>query len=183
MTLQTMRPAGDTATWRARATMPDAGALYHGGVHPIDLGAIEPMVATPGDADRGIPSDPTNGARVQDIGDVRIDIAYGGSCTAGKHGDMDLYARVARDALAAGKHVAGGVDFLIQYGSAAVEAYAQRQGYVELFQRVGIRLINKGRSGPGSLWLASPLTLAASAFEGRIAAWQPGMWSSRESNA
>jgi len=209
--LQAMRPAGDAATWRTRATMPDAGARYHGGVHPIDLGTIEPMVATPGDADQGIPADPTNGARVQDIGHVRIDIAYGGSCTAGKHGDMDLYARVARDADAAGKRVAGGVEFLIQYGSAAVEAYAQRQGYVELFQRVGIRLIKpgcgacigcgpgtsvqadqvtvsainrnfKGRSGPGALWLASPLTVAASAFEGRIAAWRPGMWSSPDSD-
>ena len=108
--------------------------------------------------------------------------------------------------------MAGGVEFLIQYGSAAVEAYAQREGYVELFERVGIRLIKpgcgacigcgpgtssqaeqvsvsainrnfKGRSGPGSLWLASPLTVAASAFEGRIAAWRPGMWSSEESNA
>ena len=209
--LQAMRPGGDAAIWQARATMPDAGARYHGGVHQIDLGAIEPMVATPGDADQGIPADPTNGARVQDIGHVRIDIAYGGSCTAGKHGDMDLYARVARDADAAGKRVASGVEFLIQYGSAAVEAYAQRQGYVALFQRVGIRLIKpgcgacigcgpgtssladqvtvsainrnfKGRSGPGSLWLASPLTVAASAFEGRIAAWRPGMWSSSDSN-
>ena len=41
----------------------------------------------------GIPSDPTNGACIADLGDVPIDIAYGGSCTAGKEVDLDLYAR------------------------------------------------------------------------------------------
>jgi 3-isopropylmalate/(R)-2-methylmalate dehydratase large subunit len=35
----------------------------------------------------------------------------------------------------------------------------------------------KGRSGPGKLWLASPLTVAASAIEGKIAAYAPGMFS------
>ena len=34
----------------------------------------------------------------------------------------------------------------------------------------------KGRSGPGRLYLASPLSVAASAFEGRITAYRPGMF-------
>jgi 3-isopropylmalate/(R)-2-methylmalate dehydratase large subunit len=34
----------------------------------------------------------------------------------------------------------------------------------------------KGRSGPGRLYLASPLTVAASAFTGRITASKPGMF-------
>jgi homoaconitase/3-isopropylmalate dehydratase large subunit len=34
----------------------------------------------------------------------------------------------------------------------------------------------KGRSGPGKLWLASPLTVAASAFTGKITAYKPGMF-------
>jgi len=142
--LTMMRPAGDPGLWRSRATMPDAGAVYHGGVHRVDLATIVPMVATPGDPDHGIPADPTNGASLRDIGDVRIDIAYGGSCTAGKHGDMDLYAKVAGEARAAGKRVAPGVEFLIQFGSAAVAAYASRLGYVEIFRQVGIRLIDPG---------------------------------------
>ena len=37
----------------------------------------------------------------------------------------------------------------------------------------------KGRSGPGKLWLASPLTVAASAFTGRITAYTPGMFARR----
>ncbi len=204
--LRRMRPDAHLGTLRARAVMPDPGAHYDGGIHRIDLGAIEPMVATPGDPDRGIPSDPGNGARVAEIGKVRIDTAYGGSCTAGKHDDLDLYAQVVGEAVGAGRTIAPGVAFFIQYGSAAVEAYARQQGYVELFEKAGVKLIRpgcgacigcgpgtsdrasqvlvsainrnfKGRSGPGALWLASPLTVAASAFEGRIAAWSPGMWS------
>ncbi len=203
--LQKTRPGADGAAWRRRAVAPDPGAQYDGGVHRIDLAQIEPMVATPGDADRGIPADPGNGARVADIGDVRIDIAYGGSCTAGKEVDLDLYAKVVASAVAAGRRVAPGVSFLIQYGSASVEAYARRRGYVELFERAGVRVISpgcgacigcgpgtsanasqvtvsainrnfKGRSGPGALWLASPLTVAASAFEGRITAWSADRW-------
>jgi 3-isopropylmalate/(R)-2-methylmalate dehydratase large subunit len=190
---------------RKPSVAPDAGAAYAGGVHRIDLGTIRPMVATPGDPDRGVPSDPTNGAYVDEIGDVRIDIAYGGSCTAGKRDDLDMYAKVMKEALAAGRRVAKGVEFLIQFGSREVEEYARRKGYVEVFERTGVRVISpgcgacigcgpgvsanekqvtvsainrnfKGRSGPGMLWLASPLTVAASAVEGRIAAFREGMW-------
>lgn len=203
-----MRPDADIDALRRRAVAPDPDAHYHGGVHRIDLGAIVPRVATPGDPERGIPADPGNGATVEEIGEVRIDIAYGGSCTAGKHEDLDMYARVVGEALAAGRKVAPGVQFTIQVGSAAVAAHARERGYPALFAAAGARLIDpgcgacigcgpgvseredqvtvsainrnfKGRSGPGRLWLASPLTVAASAIEGRIAAYRPGMWSAR----
>ncbi|MEO7793243.1 MAG: aconitase family protein, partial [Thermoanaerobaculia bacterium] len=78
------RPGTDIPRLRSRTVEPDADAVYAGGIHVIDLAALEPMVADPGDPDRGIASDPTNGAKVADIGEVKIDIAYGGSCTAGK---------------------------------------------------------------------------------------------------
>ncbi len=197
--------AVSAAQLAASAVAPDVGAHYDGGVHTIDLAAIRPMVAHPGDPDRGVPSDPTNGALVAEIGDVAIDIAYGGSCTAGKETDLDLYARVMSEAAAAGRRVADGVEFLIQFGSADVERYARERGYLDVFARTGVRIIApgcgacigcgpgvsenerqvtvsainrnyKGRSGPGRLWLASPLTVAASAVEGRIAAYRPGMF-------
>ncbi|MCZ7651243.1 MAG: aconitase family protein [Thermoanaerobaculia bacterium] len=203
--LAAWRPGGDEGRWRARAVAPDEGAEYAGGVHTIDLAAIEPMVAHPGDPDRGIPSDPTNGARVREIGEVRIDIAYAGSCTAGKIDDMLFYHRVAAEAVAAGRRVAPGVSFLIQCGSEAVARYVREHGLDRVFAAAGARLIPpgcgacigcgpgvsesgeqvtvsainrnyKGRSGPGRLWLASPLTVAASAFAGRIAAYEPGMF-------
>ncbi|MDP6856992.1 MAG: hypothetical protein QGH13_05635 [Candidatus Thalassarchaeaceae archaeon] len=35
----------------------------------------------------------------------------------------------------------------------------------------------QGRSGPGKLYLASPLTVMASAFTGKITAWHPNLFS------
>jgi 3-isopropylmalate/(R)-2-methylmalate dehydratase large subunit len=199
------RPGVAKERLRAGVLLPDPGAVYAGGVHTIDLGQIPPMVATPGDPARGIPSDPTNGARVDELPEVRIDIAYGGSCTAGKEVDLDLYARVMHEALSAGKRVKEGVAFYIQFGSATVEEYARRRGYLEVFARTGVTVIHPGcgacigcgpgvssnteqitvsainrnyqnRSGPGKLYLGSPLTVAASAVEGRIVAYREGMF-------
>jgi 3-isopropylmalate/(R)-2-methylmalate dehydratase large subunit len=190
---------------RAKVVRPDPGAEYAGGVHRIDLAAIEPMVATPGDPDRGIASDPKNGALIPEIGRVKIDIAYGGSCTAGKRDDIDMYAKVMRDAESSGRRVADGVRFYLQFGSKDVEDYAHSKGYLDLFQRTGVEVIKpgcgacigcgpgvsdrgdqvtvsainrnyKGRSGPGRLYLASPLTVAASAVAGEIVEYKVGMF-------
>lgn len=199
------RPGADRARLRAKVVTADAGAHYDGGVHTIDLATIRPMLATPGDPDRGIASDPKNGAFVPEVGQVRIDIAYGGSCTAGKRDDIDFYAQVMAEAERGGRRVADGVRFYLQFGSRDVEDYARAQGYLELFARTGVEVIKpgcgacigcgpgvsergdqttvsainrnyKGRSGPGRLYLASPLTVAASAVVGEIVAYQPGMF-------
>jgi 3-isopropylmalate/(R)-2-methylmalate dehydratase large subunit len=203
------RPGMQVAQLMSKVVLPDAGAHYDGGVHTIDLGSIRPMVATPGDPDRGVASDPKNGALIPEIGKVKIDIAYGGSCTAGKRDDVDMYARVMREAEAAGKRVRDGVKFFIQFGSREVEAYARAQGYIDLFQRTGVEVIKpgcgacigcgpgvsdngeqvtvsainrnyKGRSGPGKLYLASPLTVAASAVTGEIVEYEDGMFGTRD---
>src|SRR5690349_4810744 len=172
----------------------DEGADYVK-VIEIDASALQPMIALPGD--------PGNGMYVDELGrDVRIDIAYAGSCTAGKKEDMDMYARVLREYHEAGVRKPEGVQLYIQCGSQEVYAYCQEQGYDQLFQAVGatfiepscgacinagpgvsrkptdvtISAINRnfpGRSGPGQLYLASPYTVAASAMEGRIVAWEP----------
>jgi len=199
------RPDVDVEALRARAIAPDPGAEYAGGVHRIDLSELRPMVAHPGDPDQGIPSDPTNGAYIDEIGDVEIDIAYAGSCTAGKEDDLDMYAKVLREAVLAGRRVAEGVDFYIQFGSVAVKRHCEEMGHMEVFEKSGAKIINPGcgacigcgpgvsetrhqvtvsainrnytgRSGPGRLYLASPLTVAASAIEGRIVAYRPGMF-------
>jgi 3-isopropylmalate/(R)-2-methylmalate dehydratase large subunit len=203
------RPGADIDALRAKVVSPDKGAHYDGGVHQIDLASIRPMVATPGDPDRGIASDPKNGALIPEIGSVKIDIAYGGSCTAGKRDDVDMYARVMAEAEKSGKGVADGVKFFIQFGSQEVEAYAKQQGYLELFKRTGVEVIKpgcgacigcgpgvsergdqvtvsainrnyKGRSGPGKLFLASPLTVAASAVTGEIVEYRDGMFSAKK---
>ena len=190
---------------REMSVLPDAGANYDGGVHLINLSDIKPMVAHPGNPDQGIPSDPTNGALIIEIGDVPIDIAYGGSCTAGKEDDIAYYAQVCQAADDAGMVVADGVEFYIQYGSGLVKDLAVKKGWHELFSKVGVKLIDpgcgacigagpgvsitpeqvtvsainrnfQGRSGPGKLYLASPLTVAASAFLGEIVSWRDDLF-------
>lgn len=202
------RPGADIEALRKKVIAPDAGAHHEGGVHVIELGAVVAMVATPGDPDHGIASDPKNGANIADLAPTKIDIAYGGSCTAGKRDDIDMYARVIADAEKAGRRVADGVKFYIQFGSKDVESYARAQGYLALFERNGVELIApgcgacigcgpgvsdgahqvsvsainrnyKGRSGPGSLYLASPLTVAASAIAGQIVEYREGMFKKR----
>ena len=197
------RPGRSAAEIARGFVKPDPGATYHGGVHAIDLSSIHPMVAHPGDPERGLPSDPTNGALVSEIGEVPVDIAYAGSCTAGKIEDFRYYAQVCAEADKAGLRVAPGVHFYVQFGSKPVMDFARAQGWIALFERVGATIIQpgcgacigcgpgvsetpdqvtvsainrnfQGRSGPGKLWLASPLTVAASAFAGRIVAFQPG---------
>jgi len=197
--LKTQRKLDDNqlAALKKKAVTADKGAHYDGGVFEIDLTTIQPMVAEPGD--------PTYGKLIEDLGDVKIDIAYAGSCTAGKVDDFDYYARVVQEAVKAGLKVAKGVKMYIQYGSEDVKAYAEGKGYPALFARAGVEVINPGcgacigcgpgvsetkeqvtvsainrnfpgRSGPGKLYLASPLTVAASAFTGKITAYEEGMF-------
>ncbi len=199
------RPGLTAETVRAAFVLPDEGAQYDGGVHTIDLSTIRPMVAHPGDPDRGIPSDPTNGAYISEIGEVPIDIAYAGSCTAGKADDFKLYAKVVAAAVEVGRSIHDDVECYIQYGSKAVKEYSERMGWSDLFREAGIHLIDpgcgacigagpgvstdseqvtvsainrnfSGRSGPGRLYLASPLTVMASAFTGRITAWRDDLF-------
>jgi 3-isopropylmalate/(R)-2-methylmalate dehydratase large subunit len=210
--IASMRPGVDVDSLRARAVSPDPDAVYAGGVHTIDLSTIAPMVAHPGDPDHGIPSDPTNGALIDSLENVKIDIAYAGSCTAGKVDDFLFYHQVAKEAVDAGLRVADGVQFFIQFGSQAVEKFARENGLLDTFERAGATVLNpgcgacigcgpgvsdtgeqvtvsainrnyKGRSGPGKLWLASPLTVAASAFTGTITAYTPGMFARKREEA
>jgi 3-isopropylmalate/(R)-2-methylmalate dehydratase large subunit len=165
--------------------------------HVIELDAAEiaPMVATPGD--------PGNGKFIRDLNTpVPVELAYGGTCTAGKNEDMDMYARVLADALKQGRRVADSVKFYIQFGSQETREYCVRKGYLEVFRKAGAQVIEPscgacinagpgvstrpdqvvisaqnrnfpGRSGPGQMYLASPLTVAASAVAGYITEYQP----------
>jgi 3-isopropylmalate/(R)-2-methylmalate dehydratase large subunit len=178
---------------RARIVKADPGAEYVA-TFDVDLGALEPMVATPGDPRNGVPLRTLAQATG---GEVKIDIAYGGSCTGGKKVDMDLYASVLERAVKKGKRVADGVHLYIQFGSQDIRRYAEQKGYIELFTKAGAELVDPscgacikagpgvsnrpdevtvsainrnfpGRSGPGKVYLASPLVVAASAIAGHI---------------
>ncbi len=200
--LMSRREDLDRESIRLGFVLPDIGAIYGGGVHEIDLSQIRPMVAHPGNPDEGVPSDPTNGAYIDEIGDVPINIAYAGSCTAGKDDDFSYYAMVCEAALKAGLAVPEGVDCYIQFGSKSVKELSMKMGWTETFEKAGVKLIDpgcgacigagpgvsddpeqvtvsainrnfQGRSGPGKLYLASPLTVMTSAFTGKITSWHP----------
>ena len=161
----------------------------------LDASEITPMVATPGD--------PGNGKLIRELNTpIPVELAYGGTCTAGKNEDMDMYARVLDDALKHGKRVADSVQFYIQFGSQEPREYCIRRGYLDIFKSAGAHVIEPscgacinagpgvstrpdqivisaqnrnfpGRSGPGQMYLASPLTVAASAVAGFISEYQP----------
>jgi len=172
----------------------DPGAEY-AQVIELDAAEITPMIATPGD--------PGNGKYIREMNTpVPVELAYGGTCTAGKNEDMDMYARVLADALKNGKRVADSVQFYIQFGSQETREYCIRKGYLETFAKAGAHVIEPscgacinagpgvstrpdqvvisaqnrnfpGRSGPGQMYLASPLTVAASAVAGHIVEYEP----------
>ncbi|MEW6338117.1 MAG: aconitase family protein [Acidobacteriota bacterium] len=158
----------------------------------LDSAELEPLVATPGD--------PGNARPARELDGRPIDIAYGGSCTAGKRSDMDVMAAVFRWGLERGLRVARGVRCFVQCASSDVFAYCDTNGFADVFRRSGavllppgcgacinagpgvstradevtISSINRnfpGRSGPGKVYLASPATVAASALRGAITTW------------
>ncbi len=165
----------------------DEGAHYVQTVH-VDATTLSPTVASPGDPGNGVPM-----ALLPER--VDIDIAYGGSCTAGKREDFDQYHAVLL--WAAQRGLKAKATLFLQFGTAAVRDYCVQRGYLDAFSAVGAQMlqpacgacancgpgasthsdqvtvsaINRnfpGRSGPGQVWLASPATVAASAIAGRI---------------
>jgi 3-isopropylmalate/(R)-2-methylmalate dehydratase large subunit len=171
----------------------DEGARYTRTI-TVDCAGLSPMVAQPGD--------PGNGIALSQLGrEVKIDIAYGGSCTAGKREDFDRYHEVLVWGLAHGVRVPPHVQLYLQYGTTAVRDYCVARGYSRTFEAAGARIlqpscgacancgpgssteagqvtvsaINRnfpGRSGPGQVWLASPATVMASALAGKLVSFE-----------
>lgn len=164
----------------------DADAVYVGEL-ALALGALVPQVARPHLVDNVVDITETLGQPV--------DMVYLGTCTGGRAGDF----RQARDVLKAGGGPASGVRLVVTPASASVEreltedgTFADLQAMGAILQMPGCgsccgtcgvglgdgeRVIStanrnfKGRMGnpKAAIFLASPLTCAASAVAGRIA--------------
>jgi 3-isopropylmalate/(R)-2-methylmalate dehydratase large subunit len=171
----------------------DPDARY-AAVVEVDCAALGPMLAAPGD--------PGNAMPLAGLGrPVPVDIAYVGTCTGGKRDDIERAYDVVRWALDRGLTVPLQVQMFIQMGSEEVRRHAQDHGWIAAFEEAGARVIGPGcgacihagpgvstrpeqvtigafnrnfpgRSGPGSVWLASPATVVASGFLGRIGSFR-----------
>lgn len=160
----------------------------------VDCSSLECMVALPGDPGNGLPISAMEEP-------VRIDIAYGGSCTGGKREDIARMFEVVRWAREQGLHLPLHMQFYLQFGSDDVRRFATEQGWISVFEEAGAHILGPGcgacinagpgvsqrpgqvtisavnrnfpgRSGPGQVWLASPTTVAASAFAGKIVSFK-----------
>lgn len=163
----------------------DENAEYFQVLPTINLGDIEPMVATPGDTQ--------NGVRLSEVREQNIQVqkAYIGSCTHGTPEDLRQAAEVMQ-----GRKVADGVKLYVQASSIGNLHASEELGYIQTLLDAGAELLpigcgacmnagpgsteegevgifatNRnypGRTGKGETYLANPKVVAASAVKGFI---------------
>jgi len=163
---------------------PDKNADYIETV-VIDISNLEPVIA--------VPSRPDNVVPVSDVGEVKVDSVFIGSCTNGRFEDFVEVADIIK-----GKQVARGV--MAKIVPATLQVYGQllKNGYIDQLFDAGFIISNpgcggcasgqigmtgqnevqvstsnrnfKGKQGDGLTYLASPATAAASAIAGKIVA-------------
>ena len=166
------------------ALAPDADATYLA-VHAIELTGLEPQVALPHSVDRVRP--------VSEVQGIELDQAFLGSCTNGRLEDLDAAAAVLR-----GRSVAPRVRLIVAPASSAVYEQALRSGAIGTLVEAGATVLppgcgpcfggHGGLLAPGErcigthnrnfigrmgspeaeIYLASPVTVAASAAAGCI---------------
>lgn len=154
-------------------------------VYEYDLDKIEPVVARPDFVDDVIP--------LSQVGDVKIDEAFLGSCNNGRIDDLRVAAEILK-----GRKVNPDVRFLIAPASNNVYIQALDEGLIDIFMESGAMVMNancsvcwgscqgvigenevlistgtrnfKGRAGhkTSKVYLGSAATVMASAIAGKI---------------
>ena len=154
-------------------------------VYHYDLSQIEPVVARPDFVDTAVP--------LKEIGDVKIDEAFLGSCNNGRIDELRVAAQILK-----GRKVHPDVRFLIAPASNAVYLQALQEGLLDIFLASGAMVMNancsvcwgscqgvigegetlistgtrnfKGRAGhkDSKVYLGSAATVTASAIAGKI---------------
>ena len=160
----------------------DRNAAYDE-VFDLDLTSFKPMVSLPGK-----PHDTVN---IIEAKKTKIDSAFIGSCTNGRMEDMRKVAEVLK-----GKKVAPGVVLKIVPTTDLIWKQCLEEGLISIFKKSGAMVSNAGcagcaagqvgqngpseitistgnrnfpgKQGQGSVYLASPATVAASALAGYI---------------
>lgn len=174
---------GDPGDWRRWRSDADAQFAQ---THAVDAARLTPHVAAP--------HSPANAGPVADAAGEAVDQAYIGACTGAKLADLRMAARILQ-----GRRVAPGTRLLIAPASTRITAAAAADGTLAALTAAGAILLPsgcgacagygagilaegetcvastsrnfQGRMGAASsrVWLASPLTVAASAVAGCIA--------------
>ncbi len=151
----------------------------------VDLNTLEPQIAMPSFVD--------NVADISDVGDVRVDVVYLGTCTNGRAEDMAAAAQIL-----AGRKVAKGVRLVVVPASSEAMRQAMRDGHLDTLIAAGAAIGTpgcgacigrhmgvlaggetclftgnrnfKGRMGSpnANIYLGSPEVAAATALTGRI---------------
>lgn len=152
-------------------------------VHEIDVTGFVPMVANPGHPHDDVP--------VAAVKKTKIDSAFLGSCTNGRIEDLRIAASILK-----GKKVAPGVVFKVVPATDEIWRQALDEGLIQVFKDAGALVSNAGcagcaagqigqngpeeisistgnrnfagKQGKGSMFLASPATVTASAIAGYI---------------
>jgi len=162
----------------------DADAVY-AEEYNIDISKFVPMVSRPGK--------PHDTVDIKEETEVRIDSAFIGSCTNGRMEDMRAAAKILK-----GRKVAPGVVLKIVPSTDEVWQNCLDEGIIRIFKDAGVLFSNAGcagcaagqvgqngpgeitistgnrnfpgKQGKGSVYLASPASVAASAVAGYITA-------------
>jgi len=160
----------------------DADAVY-ANTFDIDISKFVPMVSRPGK--------PHDTVDIHETQRVKIDSAFIGSCTNGRMEDMRAAANVLTN-----RKVAPGVVLKIVPATDAIWQQCLDEGIIKIFKEAGVLVSNAGcagcaagqvgqngpgeitistgnrnfpgKQGKGSVYLASPATVAASAVAGYI---------------
>lgn len=170
--------------WNANLE-PDKDASYTGETIVLQLDELSPQVSIPHNVDQVV--------EMAELPDVEINQAYIGSCTGGRLTDLASAAMILN-----GKKVAKGVRLLVSPASAKVWLKASKEGILTKLSEAGATILPsmcgacvgahsgilasgevcisstnrnfKGRMGSSeaSIYLGSPLTVAASAISGKI---------------
>lgn len=167
-----------------RPIAPDEDATY-AATYEIEVDGMGPLVACP--------ENPGNAKPVEEVAGTPVNVAFLGSCTNARIEDLRVAAAIMR-----GERLAPGLRMIVSPASQAIYRQAVKEGLAEVFVDAGatfahstcgpcfgghlgvlapgeVCISSSNRNYPGRMgskearvYLASPLTVAASALHGEI---------------
>lgn len=101
----------------------------------INLSELEPYINGPFTPDLATPVSEMKKAAEKNGWPLRVEVGLIGSCTNSSYEDISRAASVAKDAL--GKKLSARSGFTITPGSEQIRSIAERDGFLELFEKIG----------------------------------------------